>query len=56
MRTKVEYYCTKCKCTTRMSVLSRNEYLRVYWLRCSCCQNEWRVPREMFERQAHYVL
>ena len=49
MRKIVEYYCKYCKTVTKMKVSGPVKHLGVYWLKCSSCRNNWRVPVEEFE-------
>ncbi len=50
MRSTAEYYCKYCKTITKMKASGPVERLGVYWLRCTSCKNNWRVPIKEFEQ------
>ncbi len=52
MRTTIEYYCKFCKGENLMRVSGPVKHLNIYWLKCSRCKNNWRVPAEEVEKLA----
>ena len=50
MKKFIDYHCKHCKAVTKMKVSGPAEALGVYWLRCSRCSNNWKVPIEEIEK------
>lgn len=52
MRTTIKYYCEYCKSVNQMRISGPVKHLNVYWLKCSRCKNNWRVPVKELESLA----
>jgi len=54
MKKYIEYQCKYCKSVTKMKVSGPAKALGVYWLRCTRCSNNWKVPIEEVEKLVNF--